>query len=156
MEEEQFVVAHKEAILKRKRAEEEIKETYDALFEFKKEQTIASIRQEMRSDQVKSIEVELKPRGASVMSSSDETYIVCFNDGTIVTGNYMNSTFLIGDIRVTLTPCHIRSDYIYKDKRKLPKERINEHLPAMRVFWRRFNELYSSNLKRKTEESINE
>lgn len=152
---EGLVTRHKEAILKRKRAEEEINESYDALYEWNKQEAIQNAMAEM-GEEVKSIEISYVPKKPDACYSSDKNeYVVLFKDGTKVTGDSYKAKFHIGDdIVVSLDPFHISPGYRYKDARKLPRERINRHISAMIVFWKHVKDLYYYAVKRKTDEMI--
>lgn len=150
---EGLVIKHKEAVLKRKRAEEEMQEAYDSLFEWNKEQLIQSAMQKM-GDDVSSIEVTHDPRGTGIFSYEKINYTIKFKDGTVVIGDDHAAKFHVGDIVESFNRYLLTSGFKYKNKLKLPRERINKHLPAVIEFVNFIFEMSFLNIRRKTDDLL--
>ena len=147
---ESLISNHKQAVLKRKRAEEEIKEAYDALYEWNKQELIRLAMAKMGED-VTGIEVTHVPRGAGVFSSDKINYTIRFKDGTIVSGDDHAVQFNVEDFVQRFDRCRILNCTKYKNKLKLPRERINKHLPAVILFLRQLYDMSWSSIKHKTD-----
>lgn len=154
--EEELVIKYQDAVEKRKRVEEEIVETYNALFEWNKQDAIRIIMEQM-GDGVEGIDLVLTPKGDSMFSTEKVQYTVRFKDGTVVVGDEYNASFNVGtDTVAKLRTQELKHDYTYKDKKKLARERVNKHLPAMAVFRDNVFWLNHSSLKRRTDGSVRE
>lgn len=152
----ELVAKYRDAVQKRKRAEEEIVKSYDALFEWNKQDATRIIMEQM-GDDVERIDLVVTPKGDGIFSTDKTQYAARFKDGTIVTGDEHGASFDVGsDTVVKLRAANLKPGFTYKDRKKLARERVNKHLPAIaelqaNIFW-----LHHSSLKRRTDAHIRE
>lgn len=137
---EELVSRHKEAHAKRKRAEEQVKESYDALYSGIVEEAAREVK-EKGGDSLKTL--VLKPE-----EKRNWSVTMTFVDGVVVDIDGTRVTFTIGDgfEPILLNAFHLKS---YKDKKKIPRERVNKHLPAVKKVYEESKYLSVWHLKQK-------
>ena len=148
---------HKDALLKRKRADEEIKESYDALLEGVRQERVQQVMDKMGDgvEKIEMIHIPYVPTiGYAYATPERNEYIVTFKDGTYVTGNYSRAKFHVDGVEIPVEPCNVGERYKYTDRRKLQRERVNAHVPEMRVFWKHMYDLFHNSVKRRTDDLI--